>query len=707
MNKRLEKIALISLVTSSLLLANDLKKEAIKLDEITVSANKMDETIKEVPQSISLLTDLNIEEREIKSIPEIIEYIPNLSSTFMYSDRVNFRGINTSIFTNNNPVVIYIDGIPHSSVYAFDASILNIERVEVLRGPQGALYGKDSIGGVINIVTKKPSNEVEGFVGLEYGTNNFKQTSFNVSGALIENELFFGLNGLLSEDDGWQTNHNTNQEDDANRSKSHKLNASLYYEPTDKLSVNLNILDDKNYRFGFEGGAAPQNESINDYEREDFENLNYETDTYMKTKSKAQSLKVEYMLNENINFTSVSANKKIDIDGTWDVDLGINPNYDGMSMFQDATSKNFSQEFRISGENKHLRYVFGLYFEKDEFNFHNYGQEYPSYLAGNPFGAGVDVEFNAKSKATSKTYASFGQVVIPFLEDYELTLGGRYQKIEKKMDLDNYMHPINTDETPYFELNEEHTWNTFLPKIALSKRLTDELTTYLTASKGYLPGGYNNFASNGGEKENRFDAQTSINYELGLRGSLLEDKLYLSSSVFYMDIEDIHVYSTDPATSMMYTSNAGEASSKGLEIELAYNINNNWSIDTAIGIVQAKYSEYTDSSGNDNKNKKIERTPSHSLNLGLSYYGGNGLYGRFDIRNQGDMYFNAQNSLKQDSYTVANAKVGYLFKDLDIYAYVKNITDENYIVAVEEMAEFRQLTYGKGRFIGLGLKYSF
>ncbi|AXX86203.1 TonB-dependent siderophore receptor [Malaciobacter marinus] len=705
MNKKLTNIIVVSLVASSTLLATTTKN--IKLDEITVSANKMDETIKQIPQSISIIDNFTIEEKEIKSIPEIIEYIPNLSSTFMYSDRVNFRGINTSIFTNNNPVVIYIDGIPHSSVYAFDASILNIERVEVLRGPQGALYGKDSIGGVINIVTKKPTNETEGFVSLEYGSNNFRQANFNISGAIIKDKLFFGLNGLLGKDDGWQTNHNENQNKDIDKSKFHKLNTTFYYKPTDKLSMNLSLFDDKNYRYGFEGGAIPQNETINDYKREDFKNVNYESDTYMKTKSKAQSLKLEYNFNENVNLSSITANKKVDIDGTWDVDLGNNPNYDQMSMFQDATSKNFSQEFRITGENNYLRYVFGLYFEKDEFNFHNYGQEYPSYLAGNPFGTGVDVKFNAKSKATSKTYASFGQVVIPFLEDYELTLGGRYQKVKKKMNLDNYMHPTNTNATPYFEFNEEHTWNTFLPKIALSKRLNNELSTYITVSKGYLPGGYNNFASNGSEKENRFDAQTSINYELGLRGSLLEDKLYLSSSIFYMDIEDIHVYSTDPVTSMMYTSNAGEATSKGLELELKYNINDNWSIDTAIGIIQAKYSNYKDSNGNDNKNKKIERTPSHSINLGLSYYAGNGLYGRFDIKNQGDMYFNAQNSLKQDSYTVANAKIGYLFKDFDIYAYVKNITDESYIVAVEEMAEFRQLTYGKGRFIGLGLKYSF
>jgi len=157
----------------SLLNADEPKSETTRLNEIKVSANKMEENIKDVPQSVSVINENSIEESSIKSVPEIIEKIPNLSSTHMYSEMVNFRGINTSIFTNNNPVVIYIDGIPHSSVYAFNVSLQNAQQVEVLRGPQGALYGKDSIGGVINIITKKPKNELNGFIGAEYGTDNF------------------------------------------------------------------------------------------------------------------------------------------------------------------------------------------------------------------------------------------------------------------------------------------------------------------------------------------------------------------------------------------------------------------------------------------------------------------------------------------------------------------------------------------------------
>ncbi|WP_418186962.1 TonB-dependent receptor [Aliarcobacter lanthieri] len=705
MYKVLSRFTVISLIASQICLANDSKTTT--LDEIKVSANKIEENIQDVPQSISVVSENDIEENSIKSIPDIIEKIPNLSSTYMYSERVNFRGINTSVFTNNNPVVIYIDGIPHSSVYGFDASLSNAQQVEVLRGPQGALYGKDSIGGVINIITKKPKNELNGHIGVEYGSNNFMQTSFNANGAVIADKLFLGINGKIGKDDGWQRNHNTNLGKHSTKKEFHQLNANLNYHATDNFKMALNIFNDKDYKYGFEGGSVPQSENINSYKRKDFKDVNFETDSYIKNKSNAQSLKMEYNFDENNSVTSITSNKYIDIDGNWDTDYGNNPNYDGMSMFQDAKSKNFSQEVRLSGENDIFRYIAGIYFEKDSFDFDNYGMSYPGYIVGDPFGAGVGAKFNSVSQADSSTYAAFGQVIIPFWESYELTLGGRYQKIKKEMNLDYYYNPINVSANPIFQFDEEHTWNSFLPKVAISKKFSDKLTTYISASKGYLPGGYNNFASSGSEEDNRFDAQTSMNYEVGFKGSFLDDKLVLATSLFYLDIKDIHVYSTDKTTGMMYTSNAGEADSKGIELELIYRINDNWKIDTSIGVMQAKYSNYVDSEGTNNKGKKIERTPSHTANLGISYYDNSGFYGRFDIRNQGEMYFNAQNNLKQDSYTVANAKIGYLFDDFDIYTYVKNITDESYIVALEEMGEFRQLTYGKGRFIGVGLKYSF
>ncbi len=135
MNKQKTTILFIAtfLLMGNILCAQD----AQIFDNITVTANKMEEDIKEIPQSITVMTDIEIEERGIKSIEDLIKYIPNLTTSYDSADRVNFRGINTSHYTNSNPIVIYIDGIPHSDMYGFDKAISNVLRVEVLRGPQG------------------------------------------------------------------------------------------------------------------------------------------------------------------------------------------------------------------------------------------------------------------------------------------------------------------------------------------------------------------------------------------------------------------------------------------------------------------------------------------------------------------------------------------------------------------------------------------
>jgi iron complex outermembrane receptor protein len=692
-------------IVTSLLLVNLLYAEdqTLDLDSVTVTANKMEEDIKDIPQSITVMTDVDIEERGIKSIKDLIQYIPNLTTSYFNTDKVNFRGVNTSQFTNTSPIVIYIDGIPHSDMYGFDKTISNVLRVEVLRGPQGTIYGRDSMGGVINIVTKEPSNTIEGSISAEYGTDNYKETAFDLSAPLVDNKLFLGINGAYSQSDGYATNHYPGSREDANEKERYLLNANLKYNPTDNLSIKLNINNDKNDKYGIEGGGSiPSSADINSYEKDDFKDVSYDVDTYTKTQSNSQALHVDYDFN-NMTFSSLTTHSNTDTDVDLDLGLSDDTLWNNMSTFTEQERRNISQEFRLSGNSDRLRWVAGVYYENTKWNIDRMGATYPGSVLGNPFGAGVDVEMNAVSEIKSDTMATFGQVIIPFFENYELTLGGRYQRIKKDIDSNYYYLPIGTTGSPVNTLDEDHTWDAFLPKIALSYKINNDLTSYFSITKGYLAGGYNYYASSGTTEQNRFDAQKSTNYEIGIRGNLLDNSLYLSAAIFYMDIKDLHVYSLDVATTTTFTSNAAEAYSQGIELELGYNINDNWSIDTSLGVIQAKYNEYIDSNGNDNKDNKIDMTPSHTANIGVSYYNDNGIYGRFDINNQGTIYFNSTNTRKESSYTIANIKIGYLFDDWDIYVYVNNMTDESYLTT----AGGTSLTFGEGRFLGIGTKYTF
>lgn len=692
MKQRIVKLSF----STALILFNILNaNETQNVGEVTVTANKMEENIKDIPQSITVMTDIELEERGIDKVSDLIEYIPNISTVTMppvASAAINFRGLNYSTFTNTSPVTIYVDGVAYTHMIGIDKTISNVLRVEVLRGPQGTLYGKDSMGGVINIVTKEPSNIVEGSISAEYGTDNFQETAFDISAPLIDNKLYLGINGVYSQSDGWVTNHYPGQKEDANEKERYLGNIKLLYKPTDNLSIKFNASKESDTRYGIDGAMVPTSTNIHSYERDDFKDVSYDQDTYFKNKSDSQSLRVDYNF-ADLTFSSLTTHSKTtpeayyDTDGSFGTTLGNNYN------FIDFETKNLAQEFRLSNNSDGLRWVTGLYFENQKED-NLVGMRSTSY------------DYAATSEIKSNTIAAFGQVIIPFLEDYELTLGGRYQRIKKDIDLETSMVSVSTGTSLlYYPMDEDKTWNTFLPKLALSYKINNDLTSYFSITKGYLAGGFNYNAS--ADVQNSFDAQKSTNYELGIRGNLLDNSLYLSAAIFYMDIEDLHVYNTDVSSGTRITSNAAKAYSQGIELELGYNINDNWKIDTSLGLIQSKYDEYTDiTTGSDLNDNKVENTPSHMLNIGVSYFNDNGIYGRFDIKNQGKVYFDTTNTNKENSYTTANIKVGYLFDNWDIYTYANNITDESYLVGVSNMG-YNALTFGEGRFVGIGAKYRF
>lgn len=696
MNKNIIVFAMVSMVVSSLLYGGE---GEYSLESVTVSANKIEENILDVPQSITVIDESLLQDKGIKSVGDVIKEIPNLSSSYLFGEDINFRGINASTFTNNNPIVLYIDGIPQSGQVGFDASLVNVERIEVLRGPQSTLYGKDAIGGIINIVTKKPSNEWKGSVGSEYATNNYMLGTFNINGPLVNDVLYMGFNVKASHDDGWITNHESGMEDNANEKNERRLGVSLLYKPLDRLSMRLNVSSDYYKNNWIDGEFVPTGKSPYTANRDNAKNVNYEVDTYSKTESDAQALNITYNF-DVIDLTSVTTHKKVTLDGKYDFGWNNTPAYDNLYQFQKSITEVTSQELRLSSNTKEgIRWIGGLYAERNTYKNPRYGMQYPNALTG----YGFDADMDDVSKTITDTQALFAQAIMPFADKYELTMGARYQHINKDFISNMYMNPVGTTGgIPVISLDADHDWSALLPKIALSYKVSDIWSTFASISKGYMPGGYNYWTSSSIESENRFGPQTSIDYEVGTKASF--DKLYLAMSLFYMDIKDIHIYSFNAGTGMIVASNGGNAHSYGAELEFNYLINEAWILDGAFGIVEAKYDEYTSGANNGNK---IEKTPSHTAKIGIQYNHPQGYYARFDVRNQGLTYFNATNSFKEGSYTVGDVKLGRHFSSWDIYTYVKNVTDKEYIASISEQGTGNIVGFGPSRVIGIGAKYTF
>ncbi len=684
------------------------KEKSMKLKLITVTANKMKEDLQDVPQSITVIDEFDLDEKGIQNVVDVINEIPNMAVTAgSHGNAVNFRGLNASMFTSNNPVVIYIDGVPYVDKYGFDASLVNVERIEVLRGPQGTLYGKDAIGGVINIVTKEPENVWQGKVGGEYGSFNLMRGLFNASGPLISDSdvLYLGINGQYQRDDGWINNTHSGMNENANKEEKQQISGYLLFKPTARLSARLTISSNYNKRHFFDGNALPEGTDIGEFNRDDAEKADFDVPTYTKIESNSQSLNLTYDFGA-VLLSSTTTHQKRDLQGDYDADHGNAPAFAGLKMFNVNELDAYSQELRLSSNNETgTRWVGGLYLDVEKYNMGPYGMQFPDYDRTTYAFLG-NFEMNAESQTDSDTYAVFGQLILPVGLDFELTLGGRYQSIKKEIQLDMFYLPVGVTGAPMYEFQGKKSWDVFLPKVALTYDISNAWTAYVSYSQGYMPGGFNSFAMAGTEEDNSFEPQKSTNYELGIKTSL--DRLRGAVSVFYMDIEDIHVYKA--IGNMHLTDNAKKAHSQGAELELTYLLTDTIELAGAAGIIQAKYDDYDAGGGINYDGMNVENIPSSTARIGIAYLHSKGYHARLDIKNQGQIYFydNAKKDfVKEDGNTVINAKIGYQSDKWDYYIYGKNLSDEKYINEFMSSSSLAMANYGDPITVGMGGQYRF
>lgn len=619
------------------------------LDTVIVTADKQEKDVREIPGSVSVITGVQIEDYGIKDTGEIYARTPNMhlvktGPKAAFASFASMRGV--SSFMSGNPSVgFYVDDVYYPG---FEINFLDLERIEILRGPQGTLYGRNTEAGVINIVTRKAENEWKTKPGITLSSFNTMGASLTTGGALVQDTLYLrGTFNYLSSD-GYFTN-TVDDSDDVNKNEDVDGRASVRWTPNKIWDVSLTTeIQDYNSNFA---EFAPL-DGIKDNPHE----VSVDYEGVAEKQAQAASLRASAEMGK-MKFLSISAYRNEDYRLNNDVDFTA---FDIMRLNLGKKIDLASQEFRLYSTDKEtpFKWLTGAYFfsESDaqdiETEFRAMGSSFFQNGDTDTFGA-----------------ALFGQASYTLWDKLELTAGLRYDREKKEFDYEwKGGLPIGVpDETG----SNDKVFQAWLPKFAVAYHVTDDLNTYLSIARGFKSGGFNIKAAAG----DSYDSEYTWSYELGLKSDWLEKQLQFNMAAFYIDWEDMQVEL--PEYPDFTVVNAGSATSMGLEAELKARPAKGLEILSSIGFTYATYDEF-ERSGNDLEGNRVPNVPGFSAQLGGTYRFENGLLLNANYQRTGSMYYDAENTRKQQAYQTVNAKLGYEIENCEIYLFAKNLFNSVY-----------------------------
>ncbi len=632
----------------------------LKLEGLTVTANKTEENVQEVPISITVFNEIEIEDSKIESVQDVASYTPNFAlinkAGGVFTPTI--RGISNSLpngtLTSQSSSII-IDGIPVSVAKGFDVTLLDIERIEVLKGPQGTLYGKEAEAGVINIITKKPDNEIRGKIGIELGEDNKRQYIFSASGPVAEDKLYIGLSAKHYEKDGLIKNTLFGGYTDDREHNYGRLH--LRYTPTDNLEISLisSLIKYDDGNINYVMPYVPRDNGVSTNEQ-----------GYDKTVTTTHVLKVSYDIN-NYLLESITTYRNVNTDALQD--YTVYPNF-----IYDRDHDKYSQEFRLSNDSDIFKWVAGIYADKrDVDDLSHWVTGFPPVLSttkGDSLGVFIHTDYAINDK-------------LSFIS------GVRYDKDNKEYE----------ESTTKLDLSDDE----ISPKVSLKYQHDKNNMYYATISKGYRAGGFHASALSGYSKQ--YDKETLWNYEAGAKNRFFNRRLIVNSSIFYMDIDDMQVrINPIPGSYSSYVNNAAKATSKGFEIGLNGKLSDTIDLFASYGYADITFDEYKDANGDYSGNNNTY-APAYNYNIGVQYRSEQGYFARVDVNGYGRTYFNATNTSSRDPYRLVNMKIGYEADNYDIYLYGKNIFDKEYDSI--DMMNANGVIYSESREIGVQLAYRF
>ncbi|NJR32162.1 MAG: TonB-dependent receptor, partial [Chamaesiphon sp. CSU_1_12] len=496
--------------------------------EITVTAQKRRERLKDVPISVKVLPRQQIEDARIQTFKEVANNTPNFTFRPAGGGRqfafYSFRGLSNSNFLSRKDTLgFYVDDVPYEYGGFIDLDLLDLDRIEVLRGPQSTLYGRNSQAGVINITTRQPSNDPELRGSASYGSYNDRNLTVSASTPLIKDNLLVSVGGGYRANDGFYRNTTLNQSEGQQSSLAGRLQFLWKPQPDLTVALNTNVANQ-------DDGDVIYTPRTNPFQTQTNES------GFVRNKTNTQALKVAYD-NPDYRLTSVTTRRFSDQDGRNVLGvfgLDFLSNYG----FNDTV---WSQEFRVQSppNNKsQLAWTAGLYAESSDGTAREASVYSPALATA--FGLpspGADL---VSGNLGSKTYAAFGQVDYKPIEPLTVTAGLRYETNDLRLSSRQRSFTPTGSTTPVsvsgvFD-NATSKDSELLPRVALQYRFSPEVSAYTSITRGYKPGAYNYRADTVGIQ--RIQPERSWNYEVGVKTAFLNNKVTVNLSAFSHSIDN-------------------------------------------------------------------------------------------------------------------------------------------------------------------------
>lgn len=678
--------------------------DVYQLPTVTVTADKRATDVQKTPSSITVMSRTKLEDANIDTIEKVLQRIPNMNFS-QFTGGANFmsmRGITTSAGTSTSPLVMYLDGVPVDTFFNLDAPLMDIERIEVLRGPQSAIYGKNAMGGVINVISRKPTNEWHGTLQADYGSFNTQRYAAAISGPLIEDKLYLALSGSHYSTDGYMNHDDTWY---GNQERTERFKGMLRFTPTDDIDISFHL----NYtarRDGYSSliwGDEPTLDSVankDDYLHSDIWNM-------------ALHMSFDF---DPVTFESITTYRTENLDYAIDMIDFYGPAFAARGFYattadtgRNNTRKEFTQEFRLrSPDDKKdgIKWLLGVFGGYTDMNI----RESYSNMPGTYMGFPATMWTDQPSHEYTQDYAAFGEITIPLLDRLKVTLGLRAQQTYKKINVYNMAGKEVTGmpSLPTIaSFHESDCWFELLPKFNISYQLTDDIMFYGGVNRSFIPGGFNNATQNGVNMT--YDAQTAWNYEIGAKTEWFDKRFLLNLALFHSRVEDLQIMKLDLASGAYLSENAGSARIYGVEVDALARLLPGLDAEFSFGYLWTRFDDYSnyDMQGvkHDYAGNKIPYTPDYTASFALQYRHEKGFFARGEILHYGQLYWSEENDYKRDPVTLLNARVGYEFEPFAVYVYGNNLTDAKYLNYYTSSTNYGMMA--RPREIGVQLKYTF